>query len=265
MLDPRDASAADTRDALVKARTLIDQGGYHQAEVICRKVLETNPGLPDAIYLMGILATRSHFYDDGEALFRQAIASRGHPIFYRDLSRCLVAAGREEDALVALGEGLERVPNNVDLLAFRGQLLSIFGRKDEAIASMNRVLELAPKKAPHFSIARLTKYDSADHPHLKLMEELLLRPDIDVDQRAQLRFGAAHAYDQLGDYEKGFALLAAGNRHKHETVVPSRAFRDHGHGRDPGRDAGADRGHAAFGDDAGRTDPVLTSLGEGCR
>jgi tetratricopeptide (TPR) repeat protein len=217
MLDPRDPGSAQAVAALMQARKLIDSDGLHEAEVICRRLLAQDPELPDALYLLALIAVRAHAHDEAETLFRQAIAKRRHPMFYRDLARSLTAAGREDDGLRCVEEGLASVPNHIDLLAYRGQLLSVLGRKAEALEAMGRVLALAPKHAPHFSIATLKIYQS-DDPHLRLMEELLAREDLDEAQRAQLCFGAAYAWDQMGDYERAFELLAEGNRGRHEAV-----------------------------------------------
>lgn len=217
MFDPRDPSSGRLQQDLLDAKRHIDEERYHDAELIVRRLLAADPGLPDGLFLLGLLAARADRRDQAIELLRQAIAGRKHSSFYLELSRVLKVMGREQEALDEIESGLQHMPNNVDLVANRGQLLSVLGRTEEAIEEMERAVELNPGKGPHFSLAMLREYQR-DDPHLLLMEELLARGDVPESNRLQLLFGAGRAWHSAGDYDRAFELYAEGNRLKSELV-----------------------------------------------
>ena len=54
-------------------------------------------------------------------------------------------ANRYEDALKDLDRGLEKLPNDTELLFRKGIVMDKIGRKDEAVETMRKVLAIDPK------------------------------------------------------------------------------------------------------------------------
>ncbi|HEY2341917.1 MAG TPA: tetratricopeptide repeat protein [Chthoniobacteraceae bacterium] len=89
-------------------------GRLAEAEAMCRKVLETQADQKDALYLLGMIATR---------------------------------AGRREAAVELLGKAVVAAPENAVALHGFGRALLSAGRAGEAIPFLRRFLELQPARA----------------------------------------------------------------------------------------------------------------------
>jgi predicted O-linked N-acetylglucosamine transferase (SPINDLY family) len=134
------------QDALQLAISHQQAGRLAEAEGIYRQVLAVNPQQPDALHLLGMLASQVGRLDIALDLIRKALAVRpGTPDYLDHLSRVLTAAGRMDDAIVALHEMLAACPDAADAHRRLGILLQNRGRHDEAIPAYQRAIALNPQ------------------------------------------------------------------------------------------------------------------------
>ncbi len=82
---------------------------------------------------------------DAEATFRKlAAAVPRDPLPWADLAVALLRQSRSDDALAAIDRALELAPGRPDLLSIRGEILGWEGRGDEALAALERAAAAAP-------------------------------------------------------------------------------------------------------------------------
>jgi len=193
----------ETRDVHVLGRqavTLHQQGKLAEAEALYRRVLEIDPRVFPALYLLGVL--RLEQGDSGEAAglieralvlnpndpaawlhyglalqglsrFEEALAAQDRALALRPgllaarLGRgaALRALGRNEAALADYEAVLAGDPTNADAWNGRGALLRTCSRMDEALDSFNRALRLEPDFAEALQNRGLLLWDEKkDYP-----------------------------------------------------------------------------------------------------
>lgn len=115
------------------------------------------------------------------AVFSERLAGDPHSRVFAPLADLLRQAGRLEDALDLLDDGLGRHPDYVSALVIKGQTLLDMGRVDQARPVLERVLEL---DGENFVVLRLLTEDArsrqAWEESIPLLEKLVvLDPDDD--------------------------------------------------------------------------------------
>nr|WP_087722070.1 tetratricopeptide repeat protein [Pandoraea sp. PE-S2T-3] len=212
--------------AIALAQSHWQAGQAAQAETLCRRVLEVDPGQPDAHYLLALMA---HAYGKREMAIdhlKKACDAPGAPAaFWSDLAEMCRQAGRLEDAKSAgqqavaidpafaagwnnLGIVLQEAgeleqsmtcllrvselqPASADAQNNLGNTARLLGRAEAAEAHYRRALELAPQRADtHSNLAALLsatkRFDEA---------AVLARRAIEIDPQF------VDAYRNLADVE----------------------------------------------------------------
>lgn len=112
-------------------------------------------------------------------IFSKRLAQDPHSRVFAPLADLLRQAGRWEDALELVDDGLGRHPNYVSALVIKGRTLMDSGRVDQARIILGRVLELDPE---NFVVLRLMTEDARSRQAwevaIPLLEKLVvLDPD----------------------------------------------------------------------------------------
>lgn len=93
--------------ALEQAATLFGQGRLKEAEVVCRKLLSTNPNATDALHLLALVVKQRGDLDEAEGLLRTCIRiDAGRADMHANLGNLLIVAGRNDEAEEAYREAL---------------------------------------------------------------------------------------------------------------------------------------------------------------
>lgn len=145
MTQPRPAEPDTPADRLAKAASLRRAGDAAQAERLCAQALEADPHDTDALHLLALLRL-----DQGrpaEALGLVTTALRSKP--RSDALHCthgqvLVALGRREEALASFEWAIALAPAPVEALHRRARALSALGRASDALDDLDRLLALDP-------------------------------------------------------------------------------------------------------------------------
>jgi predicted O-linked N-acetylglucosamine transferase (SPINDLY family) len=127
---------------------LHQQGRLAEAEGIYRQVLSIQPDHPDALHLLGILASQQGRRDEAVELIGRAVALK--PLvsgYHGNLGNALAEAGRGDDAVAAFGKAISLDPTNFQAAYSLGTTLESLGRIDEAIAAFQQALALKPDSA----------------------------------------------------------------------------------------------------------------------
>ena len=120
-------------------------GKLPQAEQIYRQILATQPGYPNALHLLGLLAIQSGRALEAVLLIEQAVAADpAQAVYHGNLGSAYLLAGRHEEAFASLKQAIARDPLYPDAHYNEGVVHHHFGRLEASVASYRRCLELRP-------------------------------------------------------------------------------------------------------------------------
>src|SRR6202167_3392798 len=199
------AVASDPRyaDAYFRLGIALEKlGNIGGAIVAYDRATKLLPSLTEAWFRAGALVyTLGH---RGEAIgcFRRAATSGAKNSFGRlGKARALLIEDRNQEAEQVLREMLVADPRNALAYDLLGNLLSEFGRFDEARACFERAIAIAPLLAgSYYDLVRCRPVTSDDDGLLQRMEAALATPGLEAAQRLRLYLAIGKAAEDLGDY-----------------------------------------------------------------
>jgi Flp pilus assembly protein TadD len=199
------AVASDPRytDAYFRLGIALEKlGNIGGAIVAYRRATELQPSLTEAWFRAGALVHTLGNRDQAIGCFRRAAATGGKTCFGRlGKARALLTENRDEEAELVLRKTLALDPENAMAHDLLGNLLSEFGRFDEARDCFQRAIAIAPRLAGcYYDLVRCRPVTSADDGLLQRMEAALDTPGLEAAQRLRLHLAIGKAADDLGDY-----------------------------------------------------------------
>jgi len=176
-----------------------DIGG---AIVAYNRVTQLLPSLTEAWFRAGALAYTLGHRDEAIGCFRRAAATGGNTSLGRlGKARALLTENRNQEAEQVLRHTLALDPSNAMAHDLLGNLLSEFGRFDEAHECFQRAIAIAPLLAgSYYDLVRCRPVTSEDDGLLQRMEAALATPGLEAAQRLRLHLAIGKAADDLGDY-----------------------------------------------------------------
>jgi tetratricopeptide (TPR) repeat protein len=177
-------------------------GDIRGAIVAYDRATELSPSLTEAWFRAGALVCELGHRDEAIGCFRRAAATGGKTSFGRlGKARALLTEGRHQEAEEVLRQTLARDPKNAMAHDLLGNLLSEFGRFDEARECFQRAIDIAPLLAGcYYDLVRCRPVTSNDHGLLQRMETALATPGLEAAQSLRLHLAIGKAADDLGDY-----------------------------------------------------------------
>src|SRR5580700_8209135 len=171
------------------------------------------PSLTEAWFRAGALVyTLGH---RGEAIgcFRRAAVTGGKTSFGRlGKARALLTEDRNQEAEQVLRHTLALDPKNAMAHDLLGNLLSEFGRFDEARECFQRAITIAPLLAgSYYDLVRCRPVTSDDDGLLQRMEAAVTTPGLEATQRLRLHLAIGKAAEDLGDYALAMQHFDAGD------------------------------------------------------
>lgn len=157
--------------------------------------------LTEAWFRAGALVFTLGHRDEAIGCFRRAAATGGKTSFGRlGKARALLTEDRNQEAEQVLRQTLALDPGNAMAHDLLGNLLSEFGRFDEARACFQRAISIAPLLAgSYYELVRCRPVTS-DDGLLQQMQSALATPGLETAQRLRLHLALGKAADDLGDY-----------------------------------------------------------------
>jgi tetratricopeptide (TPR) repeat protein len=191
------------------------------------RATKLQPSLTEAWFRFGALAETLGNREEAIGCFRRAAVNGGRANFGRlGNARALLIEDRNQEAEQALRETLVADPGNAMAYELLGNLLSDFGRFDEARACFERAIGLAPLLAgSYYDLVRCRPITSDDNALLQEMQAALATPGLEAGQRLRLHLAIGKAAEDLGDY--GLAMQhfdAADTVRRGSTSFDSTAF-----------------------------------------
>jgi tetratricopeptide (TPR) repeat protein len=142
-------------------------GRLGQAEALYRQVLAQQPNHPDALHLLGVIASQSGRHDVALQLIGQAISiDPNRAEFHSNLGLALMEQRRLDEATAAYRRAIELKSDFAAAHNGLGSALAAGGRADEAIGRFTKAMALQPSlaEAP-FNLAntyrQMGKYEEA--------------------------------------------------------------------------------------------------------
>ena len=178
------------------------QGNLRAAMVAYHHATQLLPSLTEAWFRAGALVYTMGHLDEAIGCFRRAAETGGKTAFGRlGKARALLTAERNQEAELVLRQTLARDPGNAIAHDLLGNLLSEYGRFDEARECFQRAIGLAPLLAgSYYDFVRCRRVTSDDDGLLQRMGAALATPGLEAAQRLRLHLAIGKAADDLGDY-----------------------------------------------------------------
>ena len=187
-----------------------DIGG---AIVAYDRATELRPSLTEAWFRAGALVYTLGHRDEAIGCFRRAAATGGTTSFGRlGKARALLTEDRNQEAEQVLRQTVARDPRNAMAHDLLGNLLSEFGRFDEARECFQRAITIAPLLAgSYYDLVRCRPVTSDDDGLLQRMEAAVTTPGLEATQRLRLHLAIGKAAEDLGDYALAMQHFDAGD------------------------------------------------------
>jgi tetratricopeptide (TPR) repeat protein len=222
-------------------------GRLADAEALYRQVQAVFPEHPGVLHGLGLIARDGNRGEAAIALLsRAAKAAPSNGAIRCDLGTAHLRLGQYEAASAAFADAIRLRPGDAVARLGLGDALSVLGRVDEARAAFEalrvrepahagaqfglgnlamqlgdvatarahfeRALAIAPRQPKfHRALAEIARFVPGDD-RLAALEALARdAARLDAEQKVELHFALAKAYDDLERYDEAFAQLAAGN------------------------------------------------------
>ena len=160
------------------------------------------PALTEAWFRAGALVYILGHLEEAVGCFRRAAATGGRTNFGRlGNARALLTENLNQEAEKVLREILVADPRNAMAYELLGNLLSEFGRFDEARGCFERAIMIAPLLAgSYYELVRCRPVTKVDGGLLQQMEAALAAPGLEGGQRQRVHLAIGKAAEDLGDY-----------------------------------------------------------------
>jgi tetratricopeptide (TPR) repeat protein len=162
----------------------------------------------------GLALQEMKLYDDSLASCDKAIAlkpdcAEAHSTRGATLSQLKLY----DDALASCDKAIWLKPDYAEAYQNRGVILVSKGDMQEAERMFLKALALKPDlPMPLFSLAKIRKYQDADHADVKAIQILLNKPGVSLSDKEHLYFALGKIYDDCGLYDDAFESYRQANQ-----------------------------------------------------
>lgn len=177
-------------------------GDFRGAIVAYDHATKLLPSLTEAWFRAGALVYTLGHRDEAIGCFHRAAETGGKTSFGRlGKARALLIEERNQEAEQVLRLMLTRDPANAMAHDLLGNLLSEFGRFEEARQCFERAIKIAPLLAgSYYDLVRCRRITGDDDGLLERMQAALATPGLEESQRQRLHLAIGKAADDVGDY-----------------------------------------------------------------
>ncbi|MBY4768468.1 tetratricopeptide repeat protein [Burkholderia ambifaria] len=141
----------DIQQALQEALAHHQAGRLAQAKTLYDAILHAQPGQPDAMHFLGLLACQLKQYDAGLTLMERSLAARPDASYFNNLGNMLRECGRLDDAIAHYRRAVALRPDYPEAHNNLGNALRDARDPAEAMQSCSRAIELRPGYAEAYN------------------------------------------------------------------------------------------------------------------
>ncbi|MBR8334396.1 tetratricopeptide repeat protein [Burkholderia ambifaria] len=128
-----------------------EAGRLGEAKALYDAILNAQPGQPDAMHFLGLLACQLKQYDAGLALMERSLAARPDASYFNNLGNMLRECGRLDDAIAHYRRAVALRPDYPEAHNNLGNALRDARDPAEAMQSCSRAIELRPGYAEAYN------------------------------------------------------------------------------------------------------------------
>lgn len=209
--------AMSTKDAFDQARGLYEQGAYRAAYRTTNQLYSKNPHFPPIVALHVSVLLRLQRPEDGIRIAMRSlrhITNKAHRVaVLNTLSEGLTQTGNLDDAIELLRVEIENQPGVSSLVSNLGHVLLIGGKKDEAIALVEKAKadgEMSLSVAAIFGRAVLRSDLIEDGIEL-IESELEKSGDASKAVSGRAYNALGHLYDRVGRFADAMSAFTKAN------------------------------------------------------
>lgn len=173
-----------------------EAGDRAAARAAAESLLAGAPAHADALHLLAVIAQDENRQRDAETYVRRALAVvPGQPLYLNTLGNGLLAQGRTDEAIAALGEATKAAPGQADIVFNLANAERQAGRYEDAVASYRKCIALNPGHlGAHNNLALLLKaFGDAESAATVLIEAVAYAP-----ASVETRFNLGNALHMAG-------------------------------------------------------------------
>jgi tetratricopeptide (TPR) repeat protein len=203
----------DDPDALaLLAQTLAQHGRRRESASLLSRALELAPDFAAARFNYADLLFALNRFDLALAEVDRLLAeNKRNPLFRQLKAKVLDSLGETAKALTITEELAQETPARAASWITYGHALRAAGHQEKAIFAYRRAVEVEPTSGLAYgNLANLKTFRFSEN-EIAAMEQLLKRSDLSADDRTNLQFALAKAYEDRDDYTRAFELYARGN------------------------------------------------------
>jgi tetratricopeptide (TPR) repeat protein len=178
------------------------QGNTVGAIAAYDRATRLRPSLTEAWFRAGSLVYTLGYRDEAIGCFQRAAATGAKTSFGRlGMARALLTEERNQEAEKVLRQTVAVDPRNAMAHDLLGNLLTEFGRFDEARECFQRAIEIAPLLAgSYYELVRCRPVIADDGGLHQRMETALDTPGLEAAQRLRIHLAIGKAAEDLGEY-----------------------------------------------------------------
>ncbi len=227
-LNRLDEAIAHYERALVlepnRAATLSNLGnalalaGQARALTVLQQAVTLEP--TSALFRSNFARALMKFDQPAEALeqFERVRMLAPGPAVEVDCGHALMRLERYDEAIAAYRRAEAAGSRDHEMLHNLATALQYLGRMDEAVEAYRAALAVKPDFAvSRRQLASARKYQAVDDDASEL-EKLLNEPKLSIEERAEVHIALAKILDDIGDYQRAFSHLQAGNQQIRATI-----------------------------------------------
>ena len=177
------------------------------AEALYRRILKLRPEHPDALHLLGVVATSAGHAEDAVGLIKPAIAANPNtPAYHLSLAKALRRSGRSTEAIAVCRRAVDAFPEVAEIRYRLGASLRSAGDAAEAARVLGGAIEIGPNLfQAHFELGDalkdLGRYQAAEAAYRHAAE---IKPD-----NPNIHSNLAALYLEWGNPEKALPACDA--------------------------------------------------------
>jgi tetratricopeptide (TPR) repeat protein len=192
---------------------LRDQGKLDEAVAVLREAIRIKADYAEAFSNLGAGLRDQGKLDEAVAALREAIRIKPDlAVLHFNLSAALRDQGKLDEAVAALREAIRIKPDYAEAHCCLGLVLKQLGRLSEGRAALQDAARLSPHNVKYRRYLGEMLRCVAGDPHLATLERLAGEStSLSVDDRIELHFALAKAYEDAGWCEKAFRQWLDGN------------------------------------------------------
>lgn len=159
--------------------------------------------------------------EDAASHYRRALTiSPNAPLALCGLGKALGHLNRHDEAAHCFRQAIARAPGFAEAHYDYGTALTYLGRLSQAEAAFLRAMELEPENPTYLGALIAMNNDGTPTHHLATLEKVAARENLlGKQERMELQFTLARAYNDAGNYSRAFEALDRGN-HLRRAIYP---------------------------------------------